>query len=477
MKSLKNLSFLQQFSLLSFIAFLIIGSAITYIRTVQIRQIFFDEQKRNLTTITQEQATKILSSDSFDSDDSEKWQEHQENFRKLTELIQLPEILRIHFWAKDGTIVYSTVDEYIGQKYPENHHLNEAVEKKESLAEKADPDETGKPPLPSGIELLEIYIPIFLETAQGAREVLGVAEAYVRLEALNERIVETQTFTIASVVGSFVFLYLLLFGIARAASETIRRQSQQLEEYAKGLEEKVKERTKELEEAQKKELALKDEFVFIASHELKTPVTAINGFLEMIFEENPPSAIKSSLEAIEVASQNLKQLVEDLLEVARSEAGRLEVKTEPLNICIVIDEVSAELLPLSSQKSLKLENLCPKAPTMVLADKGKIQEILLNLVGNAIKFTPQKGRVGVSHQTKGKEVIIEVSDTGIGIPEGEQKHIFEKFWRGENARQAPGTGLGLFITKMLVEKMGGRIWFESEVGKGSTFHFSLPIVK
>jgi signal transduction histidine kinase len=224
---------------------------------------------------------------------------------------------------------------------------------------------------------------------------------------------------------------------------------------------------------------LKNEFVFIAAHELRTPVTAIKGYISMVFEKAEgrlDAEIEKFLAEVKKASERLNNLVNDLLQIARSEAGRLEIKVAPTDIIAPIKAVISELKVLADEKSI---NIIYDAGTLpkVLADPARLKEVMVNLVGNAIKYTLGAGTVTISHEIRGNEIITHVKDTGIGIPKEAQKKLFEKFYRvqDERTREITGTGLGLFIVKQIIEKMGGKIWFESEEGKGSTFSFSLPI--
>lgn len=231
---------------------------------------------------------------------------------------------------------------------------------------------------------------------------------------------------------------------------------------------------------------LKDEFVFIAAHELKTPVTAIRGYLSLIRDGFAGPVNKKAMDFIEKvlnANARLIRLVDDLLEVARSEAGRLQIQVTPIDIVSPINETIAELKPLADEKSIEIiykpEAKLPK----VLADSGRVREIMVNLMGNAIKYTLGKGVVTITHEViglssqAGGKVVTHVKDTGMGISKEAQSKLFDKFYRvqSEQTRNITGTGLGLFIVKQIIKKMNGDIWVESEDGKGSTFSFSLPI--
>jgi signal transduction histidine kinase len=226
---------------------------------------------------------------------------------------------------------------------------------------------------------------------------------------------------------------------------------------------------------------LKDEFVFIATHELKNPVTAMRGYLYMLQKDmygKIPEKMQEAVEQINTSNQQLVQLVNDLLQIARAEAKTITIKTEPIDLCEIVDEIVKSLKPLADQKKLSLAHDCKDGSMRIEADSNRLKEILNNLLSNSIKYS-NKGTVTVTHAVDEKQkdmVITNVVDQGDGISEKDQEKIFTRFFRSEEelAKGVPGTGLGLFIVKQLVEKMGGKIWFESKLGEGSTFSFSLP---
>ena len=225
---------------------------------------------------------------------------------------------------------------------------------------------------------------------------------------------------------------------------------------------------------------LRDEFVFIAAHELRAPVTAIKGYISMLLEEarTLPKEATDMLSQVQRANQHLVQLVQDLLEVARSEAGRMKVEVSPQNIIEATKTVVQDLMPLWQERKLTAEHRAPPDGfPLVLADPDKLREVLVNLVSNATKYNCEGGSITITHEAKEQSVITHIADTGIGMAPEEVTKLFEKFYRAENAetRKVQGTGLGLFIVKQILEKIGGSITVSSERGKGSTFSFSLPM--
>lgn len=251
-----------------------------------------------------------------------------------------------------------------------------------------------------------------------------------------------------------------------------------------------------LEEQRKRLLELdklKDEFLNIAAHELRTPMTAIKGYIDMVLQGDAGkinTKVKEFLAEAYVGNERLVHLVNDMLDVSRIEGGRIELNVTKVDLQRLAKEVCDGLKPLAKEKGLRLEylqptsyhlppkKLPPKKLPPIKADLEKTIQILNNLIGNAIKFT-EKGKVTVDHKVKDHFVETRVIDTGPGIPKDFLPRLFQKFSRLHRDVSAgvSGTGLGLYVSKMLIEAMGGKIWVESEEGKGSTFSFSLPVAE
>jgi two-component system phosphate regulon sensor histidine kinase PhoR len=226
---------------------------------------------------------------------------------------------------------------------------------------------------------------------------------------------------------------------------------------------------------------VRQDFVANVSHEFKTPLTAIQGFAETLLAGalDDPSHNRRFLEIIRDHAARLARLTDDLLKLARIEAGKLEVEFRPVELRKLI-EVCVETVSLrASQKQLKLGMHVPPGTPAVLGDASLLREVLENLLDNAVQYTPAGGSVEVTATVMAREAIVTVSDTGIGIPLVDQERIFERFYRVDAARsrEAGGTGLGLSIARHIVETHAGRIWVESEVGRGSQFFFSIPLAR
>lgn len=227
---------------------------------------------------------------------------------------------------------------------------------------------------------------------------------------------------------------------------------------------------------------LKDDFVSIASHELRTPMTAIKSYAWMAL--NRPDItlsekMKKYLSRTLISTDRLINLVNDMLNVSRIESGRIEIRPQSFNVQALAEEVATEVAAKAGEKMIHV-TVSQQALPQVFADPDKVHQVLLNLVGNSLKFTPADGSITVDFFTDGQMVDVLVKDSGVGITKEDLSRLFQKFGRLDNsyvaAATAGGTGLGLFISKSLVELMHGKIWVSSEgLNKGTTFGFSIPI--
>lgn len=224
---------------------------------------------------------------------------------------------------------------------------------------------------------------------------------------------------------------------------------------------------------------VRQDFVANVSHEFKTPLTAIQGFAETLLSGalEDPRNNRRFLEIIRDHAARLASLTDDLLKLARIEAGKLEVEFVPVNILELVEQCAETALLKASRKQIAFETDVPSGLPAVRGDASLLREVLQNLLDNAIQYTPEAGCIRVSVALNGREAVIAVSDTGIGIPLADQERIFERFYRVDAARsrEAGGTGLGLSIAKHIVEAHGGRLWVKSEIGHGSKFSFSISL--
>ena len=224
---------------------------------------------------------------------------------------------------------------------------------------------------------------------------------------------------------------------------------------------------------------IRADFVANVSHELRTPLTSIQGYAETLLNGALADTAASQRfvgKILQQASQ-LSQLVSDLLDLSRLESGAVQLQLEPCEIKDFRETILGLFEPAFDESHLTFEWEAPEDLPAVIVDKRLLEQVFVNLIDNAIKYTPTGGRITVSAEASGSEVIVHVSDTGIGIPSDALPRIFERFYRVDKARsrEMGGTGLGLSIVKHILLQHGGRIWAESILGRGSVFHFALPL--
>jgi two-component system phosphate regulon sensor histidine kinase PhoR len=222
---------------------------------------------------------------------------------------------------------------------------------------------------------------------------------------------------------------------------------------------------------------VRQDFISNISHELRTPLASLKALTETLQEsalDDPPAAHRFLLR-METEVDALSQMVEELLELTRIESGRVPLKMTPTSPLQLISQ-AVERLNLQAQRGgLQVTIDCPPDLPPVLVDARRLEQVIVNLLHNAIKFTPQGGQITLSAQHQPERILFMVADTGVGIPADDLPRIFERFFKTDRARSGGGTGLGLAIARHLVEAHGGGIWAESIEGKGSAFYFSIPI--
>ncbi|MFK7971205.1 MAG: tetratricopeptide repeat protein [Bacteroidia bacterium] len=266
--------------------------------------------------------------------------------------------------------------------------------------------------------------------------------------------------------------YLLFGGLGLALLGFVYfrfRQQSKAREQERALE---LERVEKLEQIDK----LKDQFLANTSHELRTPLNGIIGITEGLFDEAEDAETRYNLGMVVASGKRLASLVNDLLDFSKIKNADIELNQRPLDLHSVVDVVLQVSYPLTQGKDLQLENNIPKDLSAAFADEDRLTQVLFNLIGNSIKFT-EKGFLKVTAFEKEGIIEVAVSDSGTGIPADKQDVIFETFQQADGSinRTFAGTGLGLSISKTLIERHGGKMWVESEVGRGSTFFFTLPM--
>lgn len=226
---------------------------------------------------------------------------------------------------------------------------------------------------------------------------------------------------------------------------------------------------------------MKNEFISIASHELLTPISAMEGYVSIVLNDHVGVVDKQAedyLQKVYTSTQRLSLMVKDLLAASRLESGRIKLVLENVKIEKIIQETIDQFKIMSEEKGIPIVFDNQATNTEVFGDQARIFEILTNLISNALKYT-QKGQITIRTEIKGNQMFINVQDTGIGIAKKDQAHLFQKFYRIQNEKTLTimGTGLGLYIIKNMIEKMNGAITFKSVVDQGTTFTFNLPVAK
>lgn len=331
-----------------------------------------------------------------------------------------------------------------------------------------------------------LYSPLFILPI-----FVGATLAILRHHLFNVKVIATEILTflllIASLVGVFiaetklartlavgVTVFLLYFGILLIRS--VLREVEQREQLQR-LTEQLKsanERLKELDQ-------LKSEFVSLATHQIRGPLTAIKGYASMIQQGDfgaAPEEIKTAVDYISQSSNHLVTIVEDFLDVSRIEQGKMKYDWSDFDMSELLKQVAGELKPVIEAKHLNLDLHLSAEPCKIHGDQGKLRQVIANLVDNAIKYTPE-GTITVSvvKENETRKVRLSVKDTGVGMSETTLAHLFQKFSRASDASKfnIRGTGLGLYVARELLKAHSGRVWAESEgEGKGSTFSVELP---
>jgi len=340
--------------------------------------------------------------------------------------------------------------------------------------------------------ILDVALPIFINQNK-----MGIARIGFSQDSLHKIVEETlketrkRIFGVAVVmliigfIGAIILAQMMtrpikqmakgaeLIGQGKLDTIIVVKSKDELESLARDLN-KMSSQLKEIDQ-------MKSDFLASVTHELRSPLTSLRMYIDLFLkgaagELNEKA--KKFLTIMNGSNKRLSRFIDDLLDMAKIERGKMEVKKEPLEILPIVSEIAQLMKPQSDEKNIEMTMDIPDNLALVLIDGDRTRQIITNLLSNAIKFTPEKGKISVKIQDEKEHIQVSINDTGIGIPPEQIGKIFDKFEQVKEIRERikgpKGTGLGLAIVKSLVEAQGGRIWVESEVGKGSTFYFTLP---
>lgn len=340
--------------------------------------------------------------------------------------------------------------------------------------------------------ILDVALPIFINQNK-----VGIARIGFSQDSLHEIVEETLRETRKRIFGVAVVMLIIGFIgaiiLAQMMTRPIKQMAKGAELIGQGkldttIEVKSKDELESLARdlnkmsSQLKEIdQMKSDFLASVTHELKSPLTSLIMYIDLFWEGAAGELnekAKKFLKIMERSSKRLSRFIDDLLDMAKIERGKMEIKKEPLEILPIVSETAQLMKPQADEKDIEMAMDIPDNLPLVLIDGDRTRQIITNLLSNSIKFTPEKGKISVKIQDEKEHLQVSISDTGIGIPPDKIRKIFDKFEQVKEVRERvkgpKGTGLGLAIVKSLVEAQGGKIRVESEVGKGSTFYFTLP---
>lgn len=223
---------------------------------------------------------------------------------------------------------------------------------------------------------------------------------------------------------------------------------------------------------------MKSEFVRIVSHQLRSPITNLNWAVDSLMSGEVGRIEKKQLEYFKILKENsgrMKELIKDLLITSRIQEGTLPIKKEKVFLVEIVKSIVSEFQPFALASNVEIKFEFDKNLPEIFTDSHQMKVIIENLLDNAIRYSKRKGTVKIYLGRREEDIYFEIKDDGVGIPHEDQEYIFQKFFRSKSGAQRQGSGLGLFINKTIIERLGGKIWFDSEEGKGTTFYFTFPI--
>ena len=391
--------------------------------------------------------------------------------RTFSSLVEGLQVVKVDLIDVTGSAVWSTDVETIGMDRSRSPLFREAVAGKIASKLVKGHDVVHFDGLREHTDVVvETYLPV---RAAPFGQVIGVLEVYRDVSGdLAVQVADTKSAVLRTTMGTMGGLFLALFGFISVANVAINRSRKEVETAREAAE-----AAKEAAEAADRS---KSEFLANMSHEIRTPMNGIIGMTELALDTKPTSEQREYLTLVRTSADSLLDIINDILDFSKIEAGKLDVDPVDFTLRDSLGDTLNALAVRAHEKGLELAyDVPPDVPDALVGDPGRVRQIIINLVGNAIKFT-EAGEVVVRVATDSLEeneacLHFSVTDTGIGIPSDKQEAIFDAFSQADSSttRTYGGTGLGLTVCSRLVEMMGGRIWVESELNRGSTFHFTI----
>jgi len=398
--------------------------------------------------------------------------------------ILIPGIVGTRLFNSSGTITYAARHQLIGTRVPYRADVRDVFDGTPKRRVTRTTSWSGE----RNVKVLQSVVPV---RKAGSHVPVGALELDQDYRAVDVTIGDAGNRLLLILAIAFLALYASLFPILRRVTGQLASRNQRLRDQAierEGLLEAERKARADAESSQR-QLAeqnerlrevdrMKDEFVSLVSHELRTPLTSIRGYVELLLDEGDSLTTEQQkfLKVVDRNSVRLLELVGDLLLLAQIDAGRFEIELEEVDLVEVVEESIEACRPIADAREVELVASIEPLPPL-RGDRARLSQVLDNLVSNALKFTPSGGRVNVTLKASAESALLEVADTGLGIATEEQPLLFKRFFRSSQATEhaIPGTGLGLTITKAIVERHSGRISLESEVDVGTTVRVEIPL--